>query len=97
MGEIVFNSMQDMFNHIRSRGGANPATHGTLGTFYALMTMFTDPNTCSCKKGKAALANIMNSCKSISAMRDDVLSNCKNLFDNKIVIVKEGGTEIVRF
>jgi hypothetical protein len=26
-----------------------------------------------------------------------VLANCKSLFDNKMVIVKENGIEIVRF
>jgi hypothetical protein len=97
MSEIIFDSMQAMFNHIHSRGGANPATHGALGIFYAHMSMYVNPNTCSCKKGKAALNNIMSACRSLSGMTGEVLSNSKVMFDNKTVIVKENGTEIVRF
>lgn len=97
MGEITFNSMKEFFSYIHSRGGATAANHGAMGTFYALMAVYSNPNTCQCKKGKAALANIINACKSIASLTGDVLSNCKALFDNKTVIVKENGTEVVRF
>ena len=92
MNEITFESMEALFRHIQSRGGANPSAHGTLGVFYSLMAMYTNPNTCSCKKGKAALNNIVSTCRSLSGM-----SNSKSLFDNNTVIVKENGTEVVRF
>lgn len=94
---MTFDSMQALFDHIHSRGGANPATHGALGNFYALMAVYTNPNTCSCKKGRAALNNIMATCRAFSGMTGDVLANAKALFDNKTVIVRENGTEIVRF
>ena len=97
MNEITFESMEALFRHIQSRGGANPSAHGTLGVFYSLMAMYTNPNTCSCKKGKAALNNIVSTCRSLSGMSGDVLSNSKSLFDNNTVIVKENGTEVVRF
>lgn len=97
MDQLVFNSMEEMFRHVHSHGGANPATHGALGTFYALMSVYTNPNTCSCKKGPGALNTIMNACKSISGMRDDVLNNIRAVFSNRTVIVNEGGREIVRF
>jgi hypothetical protein len=97
MNEITFESMEALFRHIQSRGGANPATHGALGTFFALMSAYTNPNTCSCKKGKGALNNIMTACRALSSMTGDVLSNSKSIFDNSKVIVKENGTEVVRF
>jgi hypothetical protein len=97
MSEITFDSMQSLFNHIHSRGGANSAAHGVMGNFYALMAVYTNPNACQCKKGKAALNNIMSACRSLSGMTGEVLSNSKVMFDNKTVIVKENGTEIVRF
>ena len=97
MNEMTFDSMQALFSHIHSRGGANAGQHGVLGVFYALMANYTNPNTCSCKKGRAALANIMNTCKSLSSMSGDILTNSKTLFDNNTVIVRENGTEVVRF
>jgi hypothetical protein len=97
MNEITFESMEALYRHIQSRGGATPASHGAMGTFFALMGVYTNPNTCQCKKGKNALNNIMVACRAFSGMTGDVLANCKSLFDNKIVIVKENGIEIVRF
>jgi hypothetical protein len=97
MSEMTFDSMQALFSHIHSRGGANPVSHGMLGNFYALMAVYTNPNTCSCKKGRAALNNIMSTCKSLSGMTGEALSNSKAIFDNKTVIVKENGTEFARF
>lgn len=97
MNEITFESMEAAFRHIQSRGGANPATHGALGRFFASMSMYTNPNVCSCKKGKNALNNIMSACREFSGMTGDVLANCKSLFDNKTVIIRENGTEVVRF
>lgn len=97
MSEISFNSMQELFNHIHSRGGANPATHGAMGTFYALMSVYTNPNACQCKKGKVALNNIFNACKACSGLTAEALANCKAIFDNNTVIVRENGTEVVRF
>lgn len=97
MEQITFNSMQELFNHIHSRGGANPSTHGMLGTFYALMGVYSNPNTCNCKKGPGAFNNIMNTCKTLSTMHGDVLDNSRAMFDGKQVIVNEGGREIVRF
>lgn len=97
MNEITFESMEAAFRHIQSRGGANPATHGALGRFFALMSIYTNPKVCSCKKGKPALNNIMSACREFSGMTGDVLANCKSLFDNKTVIIKESGTEVVRF
>lgn len=98
MNEMVFNSMMEFFNHIHSRGGATPQNHGPLGQFYAAMSMYTNPNTCSCKKGKAAYNSIFNSCKSLSTtLQGDQLMNSRGLFDNQIVVVRENGNEIVRF
>ena len=97
MSEMSFNSMQELFNHLHSRGGANATVHGALGTFYNLMLMYTNPHTCSCKKGKNALNNIFNTCKACSELTGEVLTNCKAKFDNNTVIVHENGTEVVRF
>ena len=98
MNEMVFNSMVDFFNHIRSRGGATIPAHGPLGNFYMMMSVYTDPNACSCKKGKAAFNNIFNICKSLStALQGDQLINSRGFFDNQIVVVNEGGKEVVRF
>jgi hypothetical protein len=98
MNEMVFNSIHDFFNHIHSRGGANPNTHGTLGRFYGFMQVYTNPNTCSCKKGKNAWNNITNTVKGLSSTLTEVhLMNSRPLFDNMIVVVKESGTELVRF
>jgi hypothetical protein len=98
MNEIItFESMEALYRHIQSRGGATTASHGALGTFFILMGAYTNPNTCSCKKGKNALNNIMAACRAFSGTTGDVRNNCKSLFDNKMIIVKENGTEIVRF
>lgn len=97
MEQMTFIDLHTLYNHIHSRGGANPATHGVLGTFYALMGVYLNPQTCSCKKGPSAYNNILNMCKTLSTMSGDALSNSRALFDNKTVIVNEGGREIVRF
>jgi len=97
MNEMVFNTMTDFFNHIHSRGGATNDRHGILGTFYSLMGAYTNPNTCSCKKGKGAYNNIFNVCRSLTTMSGDTLANSRVLFDNRGVILNENGREIARF
>ena len=98
MNEMIFNSMVDFFNHIHSRGGATVQTHGSLGQFYIMMGVYTNPNTCSCKKGKGAYNNIFNICKSLSTtLQGEQMMNSRGLFDNQVVVVKENGNEIVRF
>lgn len=98
MNEMVFNSMTDFFNHIHSRGGANVATHGALGNFYANMSVYTNPNTCKCKKGKNAYNNLVTMVRNLStSLSGDQLMNVRPIFDNQLVVVNENGAEIVRF
>jgi hypothetical protein len=98
MNEMIFNSMVDFFNHIHSRGGATVQNNGSLGQFYIMMAVYTNPNTCSCKKGKGAYNNILNICKSLSTtLQGEQMMNSRGLFDNQVVVVKENGNEIVRF
>ena len=98
MNEMAFNSIHEFFNHIHSRGGADANSHVSLGRFYGMMKVYTDPNACSCKKGKNAWNNITNTVKGLStSLVGDHLINSRPIFDNLIVIVKESGTELVRF
>ena len=98
MGEMTFDNMQTFFNHIHSRGGANPANHGALGNFYAHMAVYSNPNTCSCKKGKNAYNNIFNICRSLTtSLTGQELANARSLFDNRGVVVNENGREVTRF
>ena len=97
MNEMVFNSMTDFFNHIHSRGGATVASHGSLGNFYASMSVYTNPNTCSCKKGKNAYNSLVTMVKNLPTSLGNNTSNAKSLFDNQTVVVNENGAEIVRF
>jgi len=95
--EIMFNSIEEMFNHIMSRGGAEQSTHGTTGLFTALMKNFTNPNTCSCKKTKAARANIVSVARNLNTLSGDQLVATRALFDGKVVILREANQEIARF
>jgi hypothetical protein len=97
MSEIAFESMESFFSYIHSKGGANPPQHGTVGNFYAMMAVYTNPNTCSCKKGKNAFANIFNTCRSALNMSGEHLTNCRAMFDNQNVTVNESGREVTRF
>lgn len=95
--EIVFNSIEEMHNHIASRGGADQARHGSLGLFHAMMRNFTNPNTCACKKTRAARTNIISVAKTLNRIGGDQLVAMRSLFDGKVVILREDNQEIVRF
>ncbi len=98
MSEIAFESMESFFSYIHSKGGANPPQHGTVGNFYAMMKQYTDPNTCSCKKGKNAYNTIFNMCRAISiTLAGEQLANVRTLFDNQTVVVNEGGKQITKY
>lgn len=95
---MVFNSIHEFFNHIHFRGGATVATHGTLGKFYSFMQVYTNPNACSCKKGKNAYNNIVSTVRNLSTtLTEEHLMNSRPMFDNLIVVVRESGTELTRF
>ena len=94
---MVFNNITDFFNHIHSRGGATITSHGSLGKFYATMSVYTNPNTCSCKKGRNAYNSIVTTVRNLPTSLGEYMSNAKSLFDNQTVVVNENGAEIVRF
>lgn len=95
--EIIFNSIEEMFNHIVSRGGAEQTTHGTTGVFIAMMRNYTNPNTCSCKKTRAARMNIVGVARNMNTLSGQQLVNTRALFDGKVVILREANQEIARF
>jgi hypothetical protein len=97
MSEITFNSMQEFYMAIHAKGGATLEAHGPIGNFYAMMAVYTNPNTCSCKKGKNAFANIFNTCRSALNMSGEHLTNCRAMFDNQNVTVNESGREVTKF
>jgi hypothetical protein len=97
MSEITFNSMQEFYMAIHAKGGATIEAHGPIGNFYILMAVYTNPNTCSCKKGKNAFANIFNTCRSALNMSGEHLTNCRAMFDNQNVTVNESGREVTKF
>jgi hypothetical protein len=95
--EIIFNSIEELFNHIMSRGGATPVDHGAVGTFVSMMKNYTNPNGCSCKKTKAVRANILSAARSFNSLLGQHLVNVRALFDGKAVILREENQEIARF
>jgi hypothetical protein len=95
--EIIFNSIEELFNHIMSRGGANQTDHGTVGTFVSMMQNYTNPNACSCKKTKAVRMNILSAARTFNTLSGQHLVNVRALFDGKVVILREANQEIARF
>jgi hypothetical protein len=95
--EIVFNSIEELFNHIVSRGGAESPTYGQTSNFYRTMQVYTNPNTCSCKKTRAARNNIISLARHLNALSGEALVNTRALFDNRVVILREANQEILRF
>jgi hypothetical protein len=98
MNEMVFEGIQPLFDHLKSRENVNPQTHGTIGNFYQVMSVYTNPNTCSCKKGKRALDSINAMYSkiptSLSAQNAEAV---RSLFDNLPVVLKLDGAEVGRF
>lgn len=91
-----FNSIEELFSHLKVRGGANPQAHGVLGSFYVQMTMYTDPNTCSCKKGKKARDTILATARKIGSVAGEVRNNCLALFDGNGMVLSSDGGELAR-
>jgi len=96
MNPIAFNSIEELFAHLRARGGANQQRHGPLGTFYTHMTVYTNPNTCSCKKGKRARDTILNTARTIGSVTGEVRDNCLALFDGQGMVLSSDGGELAR-
>jgi len=60
MHEISFNGPEPFYDRIDSSGiQIDPEVHSSINTFYRMMKSYRDPNTCSCKKGRAAYQNIV--------------------------------------
>lgn len=96
MTPLTFNTIEELFAHLRARGGANPQRHGALGTFYAQMTVYTNPNTCSCKKGKKARDMILATARTIGSVTGEIRDNCLALFDGNGMILNSDGGELAR-
>lgn len=96
MNPFTFNTIEELFAHLRARGGANPQRHGAMGTFYAQMTVYTNPNTCSCKKGKKAREMIINTARTIGSVTGEVRDNCLALFDGQGMVLSSDGGELAR-
>lgn len=96
MNPFAFNTIEELFAHIRARGGANTQRHGPLGTFYTQMTVYTNPNTCSCKKGKKAREMILNTARTIGSVTGEVRDNCLALFDGQGMVLSSDGGELAR-
>ena len=61
------------------------------------MQKYMDPNVCSCKKGKNAYNGMIAVIRTMNATNGDALVKAKSLFDNRLVIVREGSSEVARF
>lgn len=96
MYPVNFNTIEELFAHLRARGGANPQRHGPLGTFYMQMSVYTNPNTCSCKKGAKAREAILNTAKTIGSVTGEIRENCLALFDGSGMILSSDGGELAR-
>lgn len=92
---MTFDSLDALFSHLSARGGANPQEHGQLGQFYVAMSSYKNPNTCGCRKGPKALANIVSIASSMSSLSGN--ASVKALFDNNEVVVNHNGATIARF
>lgn len=98
MNEMIFEGTDALYNHLASKGGANPATHGTLGNFYSAMSNYRNPNTCGCKKGQKAVNAIRSVYSNLhNSLSGQQLLTIKPMFDNNIVVLKLDGAEVGRF
>ena len=61
------------------------------------MKVYTNPNTCSCKKTRAARNNIISLVRQLNTLSGEALVNTRSLFDNRVVILHEANQEIARF
>jgi len=60
MHEISFNGPEPFYDRIDSSGiTIDSKVHSSIYTFYSMMKFYRDPNTCSCKKGRAAYQSIV--------------------------------------
>lgn len=98
MNEMVFEGTDALYDYLTTKGGANKTTHGMIGTFYQSVSVYRNPNTCSCRKGPKALnsINAMYSAihTSLSTQNAEVV---RALFDNNTVVLKLDGAEVGRF
>lgn len=94
MNEMAFDSTDQLHGHLSSKGGANPQSHGGLGQFYAAMSMYKDPNTCGCKKGKRAVDAINTLYGGLGSTPPSVK---EVFFGNATVILRLNGAEVARF
>jgi hypothetical protein len=52
MSEIIIRGEQHLYALLKGKG-IDPNLHGPLAILYVKLQALNDPNTCSCKKGKA--------------------------------------------
>jgi hypothetical protein len=98
MNEMVFEGMDALHNHLMTRGGANAASHGMIGNFYAAISNYKNPNTCSCKKGARAFEAIKSMYTRIpTSLSAQNAAAVRALFDNLPVVLKLDGAEVGRF
>jgi hypothetical protein len=98
MNEMVFEGIQPLFDHLKSRENVSPQIHGMIGNFYQGMSVYTNPNTCSCKKGKRALDSLNAMYTRIpTSLSTQNAAAVRALFDNQTVVLKLDGAEIGRF
>ena len=96
MGEMTFEGLDALYDHLVARGGATPQAHGPLGQFYAAMANYKNPNTCGCRKGQKALNAMVSICTGFSTSLPSNTA-AKALFDNNTVTLNHNGATIARF
>jgi hypothetical protein len=98
MNEMVFEGIQPLFDYLKSCENVNPQTHGMIGNFYQGMTVYTNPNTCGCKKGKKALDSLNAMYARIpTSLSAQNAAAVRSLFNNLPVVLKLDGAEVGRF
>lgn len=98
MNEMVFEGIQQLYDHLKTKGGLNPNVYGMVGAFYISMTQYIDPNGCKCKKGKNALNQIQGLYRRIPfSLNNQNAEKVRALFDNLPVVLKLDGAEVGRF
>lgn len=96
MAEMTFEGLDALYDHLAARGGANPQAHGSLGQFYAAMSNYRNPNTCSCRKGQKAINAMVSICTGFTTSLPSN-AEAKALFDNNSVTLNHNGATIARF
>lgn len=90
--DVIVNSPEELYRILIIHGRKLDADQfGVLAFFYSGMKEFTNPNTCSCKKGEKKKRSLQTLYRSLpNTMTSEQKKNVYDLFGGSVVLMMEG-------